>query len=122
MIKELTQKMKVNEQQTAESLGSGLLAVFSTPALVAFAENTCMKLIDTKEDFSSVGIFIQVDHLKASLVGETIQCKASLMEIVDRKYSFEFEMTNEKGDTIGKGKHDRVVINIERFMSKLGKC
>lgn len=119
MIKELIQSNIVSEKQTAESLGSGLLPVFSTPGLVAFAENTCMKLIDTKEGFSSVGIFIQVEHLKASLVGETIICKANLVEVADRKYSFEFEMTNEKGIIIGKGKHDRVVINVDRFMSKI---
>ena len=100
MINELIQSIIVSEKQTAESLGSGLLPVFSTSALVAFAENTCMKLIDTKEGFSSVGIFIQVEHLKASLVGETIVCKANLVEVSDRKYSFEFEMTNEKGNTI----------------------
>ncbi len=119
MIQELTQSLIVSEKQTAESLGSGLLPVFSTPALVAFAENTCMKLIDTKEGFSSVGIFIQVDHLKASLVGEKITCIAKLLEVADRKYSFEFEMTSEKGNTVGKGKHDRVVIDIERFMDKI---
>ena len=119
MNQELTQSMIVSEKQTAESLGSGLLPVFSTPALVAFAENTCMKLIDTKEGSSSVGIFIQVEHLKASLVGETIVCKANLVEVSDRKYSFEFEMSNEKGSIIGKGKHDRVVVDIERFMSKI---
>ncbi len=118
-MKELEQSIIVYEKQTAESLGSGLLPVFSTPALVAFAENTCMKLIDTKEGFSSVGIFIQVEHLKASLVGEKISCIAKLLEVEERKYSFEFEMTNEKGITIGKGRHDRVVIDIERFMSKI---
>ena len=120
MNKQLTQTIKVTEKQTAESLGSGLLPVFSTPALVAFAENTCMKLIDTQEGSSSVGIHIEVDHLKPSLVGETIVCKASLIEVADRKYSFEFEMSNEKGSIIGQGKHDRVIIDIERFMSKLG--
>lgn len=120
MNKQLTKTLIITESQTAENLGSGLLPVFSTPSLIAFAEKTCMELIVTDEGFSSVGIFIQVEHLKASLVGETIICKANLTEVVDRKYSFEFEMTNEKGNTIGQGKHDRVVINIERFMSKLG--
>ena len=45
MNKQLTQTTIVTESQTAERLGSGLLAVFSTPALIAFMENTALQLI-----------------------------------------------------------------------------
>jgi predicted thioesterase len=119
MIKQLTQTTTVTEDQTAERLGSGLLAVFSTPALVAFMENTAMQLIETPEGSSSVGTSICVKHLKASAVGETISCTATLTEVEGRLYRFTFEATDSKGNTIGTGTHERALIDIERFMSKI---
>ena len=119
MNKQLTQTTIVTDSQTAKRLGSGLLAVFSTPALVAFMENTAMQLIDTPEGSSSVGTSICVKHLKASAVGETISCTATLTEVEGRLYRFTLEATDSKGAVIGTGTHERALIDIERFMSKI---
>lgn len=119
MNKELSQTTIVTEDQTAEKLGSGLLPVFSTPALVAFMENTAMKLIETPEGKSSVGTAISVKHLKASPVGEKISCTATLTENEGRRYTFHLVATDSKGDIIGEGSHDRFVIDIEKFMAKI---
>lgn len=119
MNKQLTQSIVVSSQQTAEHLGSGLLPVFSTPALVAFMENTAMKLIALPEGSSSVGVSIHIKHLKASPVGEKISCTATLIENEGRKYVFAFEATDSHGDLIGQGTHERVAIDIQKFMSKI---
>ncbi|MBP1676716.1 MAG: Thioesterase superfamily [Bacteroidetes bacterium] len=119
MEQQLTQTITVDENQTAENLGSGLLPVFSTPALVAFMENTAMKLISTPEGKSSVGTAISVKHLKASAVGEQITCTATLIENEGRRYVFALTATDSKGNLIGEGTHERFVIDIEKFMSKL---
>lgn len=119
MEKQLTQNIIVNENQTAESLGSGLLPVFSTPALVALMENTAMKLIELPEGSSSVGTFISVKHMKASPVGEKISCTATLVEHEGRRYSFEIKAFDSKEDMIGEGNHERFMIDIEKFMSKI---
>lgn len=113
------QKITVNERQTAAKLGSGLLAVFSTPSLVALMENTAMQLIDIPEGKSSVGTAISVKHVKASAVGEEIECIAELISCEGRKYNFEIKAFDGKGDLIGEGTHERYLIDIERFMSKL---
>ena len=119
MNKQLTQTTIVTDSQTAERIGSGLLAVFSTPALVAFMENTAMQLIETPDGSSSVGTSICVKHLKASAVGEKISCTATLTETEGRLYRFTLEATDSKGDIIGTGTHERALIDIERFMSKI---
>jgi len=113
------QKIVVSEKQTAARLGSGLLAVFATPSLVALMENTAMQLIDVPEGKSSVGTAISVKHLKASAVGEELECIAELVSCEGRKYNFEIKTFDSKGDLIGEGTHERYLIDIERFMGKL---
>ncbi|MGB4414701.1 MAG: thioesterase family protein [Paludibacter sp.] len=119
MKNQLTQNIVVSKKQTAEHLGSGLLPVFSTPALVAFMENTAMKLIELPEGSSSVGVSIHIKHLKASPVGEKISCTATLIGNEGRKHVFALEATDSHGDLIGQGTHERMVIDIQKFMSKI---
>ena len=121
MNKSLTQTITVNEHQTASEYGSGLLPVFATPALVALMENTAMQLIELPEGGSSVGISISVKHLKASAIGEIINCEAILTAVEGRKYTFELTATDSIGDIVGTGNHERVLIDVERFMNKLTK-
>jgi len=120
-MKQLTQTITVDKSQTAEQFGSGLLPVFSTPALIALMENTAMKLIDVPEGSSSVGTAICIKHLKASAIGEKISCTATLTENDERKYLFQLKAYDSKGDKIGEGTHERFIVNIEKFMSKV-KC
>jgi predicted thioesterase len=117
--KSFIQTIQVKENQTAAEYGSGLLPVFATPALIALMENTAMQLIELPEDSSSAGISINVKHLKASPVGSEIKCEAHLTAVDGRKYSFELVATDSSNDVIAEGIHERVVINIEKFMSKL---
>jgi fluoroacetyl-CoA thioesterase len=81
-------------------------------------ENTAMQLIELPEGSSSVGISINMKHLKASAIGETIHCTATVTAIDGRRYYFELKATDSTGDLIGEGTHERVVVNIEKFMSK----
>jgi len=115
----ITQTIQVQANQTATQYGSGLLEVFATPALIGLMENTAMKLIELPEGSSSVGTSINMKHLKASPIGEMIECTATIVAIDGRKYSFEIKATDSKGDLIGEATHERVVINIEKFMSKI---
>ena len=115
-----TQTIQVSENQTALYLGSGSLPVFGTPALIALMENTSMKLLtDLPTGSSSVGISMNMKHTKASLVGAEIQCTATIIAIEGRKYTFKLEATDKAGDSIGEGIHERVVVDIAKFMAKI---
>jgi len=118
-IKTFSQTILVTETQTAAQFGSGLLSVFATPALIALMENTAMQLITLPAGSSSVGISINMQHLKASPVGAEIKCTATIIAIEGRKYSFEIIATDSSSDLVGKAIHERVVVDIEKFMSKI---
>ena len=119
MNKTFTQKIDVSENQTAAQFGSGLLAVFATPALIALMENTAMQLIELPEGSSSVGTSICMKHLKASPVGAKIECTATLVEVDGRKFTFEIKAIDMSGDLIGEATHERFLVNVEKFMSRL---
>ena len=119
LIKSFSQTIQVTENQTATHYGSGLLPVFATPALIALMENTAMQLIPLPAGCSSVGISINMQHLKASPVGTSIQCTATISVIVGKKFTFEIVATDNSLEIIGKAIHERVVVDIVRFMSKI---
>lgn len=111
----------VNPEDTANRYGSGLLEVFATPALVAFMEQTCHTAIQPylPEGFSSVGTEVSIKHLKATPLGDTVKCKAILQQAEGRKLIFSVTAYDSNG-LIGEGTHTRFIIDIQRFMAKLG--
>ena len=114
-----SETLVVRHEDTAAVYGSGSLEVFATPAMIALMEKTCLEGVNDKigEGNTTVGIAVNIKHLKASPVGALIRCDATLAE-VDRK-RLVFEVRCYEGDTvIGEGVHERFVVDSERFMSR----
>ena len=88
--------------------------------MVALMENTAVKCLEGELEKGSdtVGIEIDVQHLKATAIGGQISCQATITQVEGRKISFEIEAWDEKGK-IGSARHDRFIIDPERFMAKL---
>lgn len=116
-----TQTICIREQDSAASMGSGTLPVFATPAMIAYMENTALKVVQSElpEGSDTVGIEINARHTKASPIGASITLTATLTEIEGRKLSFSIEAKDEKGDIVGSATHQRFIIDKERFLSKL---
>ncbi|NLJ06131.1 MAG: thioesterase family protein [Sphingobacteriales bacterium] len=111
----------VGENDTAAVYGSGLLPVFATPAMIGFIENTAHLAINPflGTEFTSVGIHVNVEHLKATKTGMKVRCRVKLIETDGRKLVFEANVWDEEG-LIGKGTHTRVIVNKKRFLEKTG--
>ena len=109
----------VTEDNTAKIFCSGALEVFATPAMVALMEEACWKMIqpELEEGLGSVGIKIDISHNAPSIVGKTIICEATLMEIDGRRLVFYVVCSDESG-LIGEGTHERFIINNDKFMEK----
>jgi predicted thioesterase len=116
-------RLVVNEADTARALGSGDVDVLGTPRLVAlFEEATCRALegaLDPGQ--STVGKRVQIDHLQPTPVGAEVVVEASLDKIEGRRITFT-ATASDSGGLIAAGKVTRVVIDIERFMSKCCKA
>ena len=113
--------MSKSRKDTAAVYGSGALEVFATPAMIALMEKTCLESVAGKigDGNTTVGIAVNIKHLKASPVRSLIRCDSKLIE-VDRK-RLVFEVQCFEGDTlIGEGIHERFVVDSEKFMAKLG--
>lgn len=115
-----TVTVKVCKENCASSMGSGALDVFATPAMVALMEKAACEAVKDfiGETDSTVGTRMDVSHVKASPIGETVEATATLLEEDGRRLVFEVSAKDSKG-TIGTGKHERFVINVEKFLSKL---
>ena len=109
----------VEHKDTAAVYGSGSLEVFATPAMIALMEKTCLESVNDKigEGNTTVGIAVNIKHLKASPVDATIRCEAKLVEVDRRRLVFEVKCF--EGETlIGEGIHERFIVDSEKFMSK----
>ena len=82
-------------------------------------EKTCLESVADKigEGNTTVGIAVNIKHLKASPVGSTIRCEAEITEVDRRRLVFEVKCF--EGETlVGEGIHERFVVDSEKFMSK----
>lgn len=109
----------VTADNTAKAFCSGALEVFATPAMIALMEECCWKMVQPEldEGMGTVGISLNVEHLAASPVGMEITCEATLTAIDGRKLSFEVEAFDKSG-LIGKGSHDRFIVDNNKFQTK----
>lgn len=97
--------------------------VFATGYLVGLIEWTCIKAVNPHLDWpeeQTVGIGMDVKHTAATLPGMTIITKVNLVEIDGKRLVFEFE-AHDGVDPVTKGRHERFVINKEKFDANLAK-
>ena len=115
-----TSTMRVVAETTADYIGSGDLAVLATPAMCALMENAAMLAVapHLEAEQTTVGTALNIEHLRATKVGEVITATAVLTEINGRELRFNIAARDEVG-IIGEGTHTRFVVNRKKFMSKL---
>jgi fluoroacetyl-CoA thioesterase len=95
-------------------------AVFATAFMVGFVEDTCVAALKPHlaSGQRSVGTHVNVGHSAATPIGMKASCEVELVEVEGRKLRFKVLCTDEKGP-IGEGFHDRVLIDLERFLARL---
>ena len=112
-------QLVVEHKDTAAVYGSGALEVFATPAMIALMEKACLESVADKigEGNTTVGIAVNIKHLKASPVGSTIRCEAEILEVDRRRLVFSVKCFEGEA-LVGEGIHERFVVDSQKFMSK----
>ncbi len=112
----------VDMSNVASAVGSGALDVFSTPSMIACMERAALSSVMPymDEGFSTVGIGLDVQHLAATPLGETVRTESELIEIVKGRF-LTFDIKSYCGEQlVGTCIHKRCVVDINKFMEKAG--
>jgi fluoroacetyl-CoA thioesterase len=118
LIGELEQT--VTDNDTASRWGSGLVPVFSTPALVGLMEGAAVKALSEhlSPGQTTVGARIDVRHLAATPVGMKVHSKAELTAVQGRKLIFKIQAWDEL-ELIGEADHERFIVDEEKFIGRV---
>ena len=114
----------VTAQACANVVGSGDVAVYATPMMIALMEQAAKEAVKPflEEDETTVGVQMNVSHDAPTPIGMKVIAKATITKVDRRMISYEVIAEDECG-VIGKGVHQRVVVGATRFLEKCNaKC
>jgi fluoroacetyl-CoA thioesterase len=123
-----TESMLVMPRHTVPELGQGwtgfsdMPPVFATAMMIGFIEQTCIQglrpyLTNAQR---TVGTHVDVSHISATPVGRIVTASIELTEVAGRALHFHVSCSDDHG-LIGEGKHERAIIDLERFMQKMAQ-
>jgi fluoroacetyl-CoA thioesterase len=110
----------VTDADTASKWGSGLVPVFSTPALVGLMESAAVAALEghLSPGQTTVGGHIDVHHLAATPVGMQVRARAELASVEGRKLFFKIQAW-DAAELIGEAEHERFIVDEARFLARV---
>lgn len=115
--------LRVRPEHLANQFKDPLLPpVFSTPMMILMMENAALNAIRPflEPGESAVGMVVNVTHLAATPVGQTVRAEAEVTEVNGRRIAFTVSARDEQ-EEIGRGTHERMVIDLKRFGARLAQ-
>lgn len=116
----------VTDEDTALAVGSGSLEVLGTPRVLAWCEAATCAAIESAlpAGSTSVGTRVSLEHVAASSVGAVVEVTATEVHADGRLHRFAVGVRHAGGtakDTkvVATGEVTRVVVDAERFLSRL---
>ncbi len=119
---ECTYTYMVREEHTAKHIGSGTVEVLSTPSMIAFMEHASLECIQRylPKGYTTVGIRVDVKHLKPAPKGAKITVKTRLVKRDGKKLVFKVQALWDD-IVIGEGIHERYIVDEKKFIEKLNE-
>ncbi|MDJ0497762.1 MAG: hotdog domain-containing protein [Acidimicrobiia bacterium] len=107
----------VGDHDTAIAHGSGDVPVLATPRVLALAEQAAVAALgeDLDQGQTSVGVHVELHHVKATHLGRAVTAHAEVTAIEGRTITFEFRVV-EDDEVVAHGNHRRVVVDRDRFL------
>lgn len=115
-----TWRGRVESDMTADRWGNAGVEVLATPHLVGLFEGAAVHAIRSQyaPGESSVGTVVNMRHLKATPVGDTVAVTAEVVEVDGRRIVFRLSAEDSEGP-IAEGTHERFLVSLDRFMEKV---
>jgi fluoroacetyl-CoA thioesterase len=110
----------VDEDMTADRWGNQGVMVLATPHLVGLLEGVAVRAIadQLEPGWSTVGTHIDLRHLRATPVGDTLTLSAEVTQVDGRRVRFHVK-AEDSGGVAGEGSHERVLIDLARFLGRV---
>ena len=115
----LEREIKVGEDRVITFMGDDL-RVYETPSMIADVEYACRDLLfeNLPDGWDSVGALVDIEHLAATPLGESVVVSVTIDEIDRRRVRFACTVS-DSAELVGRGIHDRFIINIERHRQRV---
>lgn len=112
----------VEPDMTADRVGSGSMAVFSTPSLLALMEATAFELAEKGMDrgYTTVGSYVELHHMAPTPIGVMVRSEAKLTKIMDNRITFKI-MVFDKSGVVAEATHIRYIVDRKGFMRTADK-
>ena len=109
----------VEESKTAKVVGSGNVELLSSPMMIALMEKAAWTSVAPylPEGTGTVGILLEVKHVKPTPVGMRVSAESELIEIKGKRLVFRITASDEQG-LIGEGIHERAMVDEVSFQEK----
>jgi len=115
-------KLLVTSESAITFLGADGPRVLSTPHMIGRMELTSRDAVVPFLDagFDTVGTHVDVYHLAAAPIGAVVTFTAEVNAVDGRRIQFRVEAWDEK-EKIGEGTHERAIINVAKFATRLAE-
>jgi fluoroacetyl-CoA thioesterase len=106
--------------EAAHCTRRGEYDIFSTPNLVLLLEEAAIEGLapHLRDDQASVGSKVDIAHSAPTLRGQTVTATATVTEVDRRRVVFDIRVEDDT-EVIGTGTHERFVIDLPGFESRL---
>jgi fluoroacetyl-CoA thioesterase len=115
-------QLLVTSEVAITFLGTAGARVLSTPHMIGYMERTCRDTVLPllEAGYDTVGTHVNVAHLAAAPIGMSVTFTAEVIRVDGRRVEFRVEARDEK-EKIGEGTHERAIINIAKFATRLAE-
>jgi predicted thioesterase len=116
------QKLLVTSESATTFMGAEGPRVLSTPHMIGRMELTSRDAVlpFLEAGFDTVGTHVDVYHLAAAPIGAVVTFTAEVVAVDGRRIQFRVEAWDEK-EKIGEGTHERAIINVAKFATRLAE-
>jgi len=116
------EKLLVTSEVAINFLGMDEARVLSSPHMIGYMERTCRNTVLPllEPGYDTVGTHVNVAHLAAAPIGAAVTFRAEIIGVEGRRVQFRVEARGES-EKIGEGTHERTIINVARFATRLAE-